>query len=560
MTTSLLLDLGLIVLFAAICANIVRLFRQPLILGYVLSGILLGPLALKLVTKPDFISNLAELGIAFLLFIVGMELDLKKIKEVGSTVIIVSILQVILTTFVGALVAYKFVGLVEAIYLGLVVAFSSTIIVVKLLYDKHHLETIHGRIVLGILLAQDIIAMILMPFLINIQVATISLAGILFLKAIGLLVLGLILGKLIQPIIKSAANHPELLFITALANCFIFIGLAYFAGFSIAIGAFIGGIALASSSYTVEIVGRISSLRDFFVVIFFAVLGLQLTSFNMGNLMYLLLALVIVVILLKPLILFFLLKLLKHSNRVSFISSLSLSQISEFSLIIAAQGLVLNHIQQSTYNLIILIAIITITLTSYIIKFDRNLFSTFGFVFKNLEKNGHKDLEYTPKKLQDHIILVGGHRMGGNIIQTLLEKRKNFVVVDYNPDVIRKLIRQNIPCIYGDYSNMHLLEHLNLDKAKVVISTVPDLTDNKLLIKKVREVNKKAIIFISSHSVNDALILYKEGADFVIQPEVLAGQKLASYLNHLSEKGIRKWGKFYYDSMLDNVRKGGLIW
>ncbi len=561
MQVSIFFDIVIIIIFAALLANIVRFFKQPLILGYVIAGLLIGPSFFSFIKNPEYLSTFSEIGIAFLLFIVGMELDFKRLKEVSNVVIITGILQSLLTMIVGFFVASLWFDITQSIYFGLIVSFSSTMVVIKLISDKGQLDTLHGRIVLGILLIQDIIAVIVLPLLPTLNKFSYSLLSIALLKGIGLIVFAFLMSKYVfYSVLKATAKMPELLFVTALAICFIFASFAAILGFSIAIGAFIAGVALASFPYNLEIIGRIKSLKDFFIIIFFVTLGSQLSLSDFNFNILLIIALLATVLLLKPIIIFVILKFFRYGNNTSFFSGAYLAQVSEFSLIIATLGQSLGHITKETFTLVILISVFTITLTSYFINYDKELYRLFSNFLIPFERYSSKELRKLPKEISAHTILMGAHRMGLNIIKTLKQKNENFIVVDFNPEVIRKLIKMNVNCIYGDISNIDVLMHLNLKKAKMVISTVPNTMDNMFLIEMIRKEHKNCIVIVRSSSAFEALNLYKKGADFVVLPELLAGQKISDYLTHLKDKEIKKWGKTYKDNLAKSLYYEDGIW
>lgn len=560
MVSSLLIDIGAIILFAAFLALVTKFLRQPLVLGYLIAGILIGPLVFGLITNTDLIRQLAELGIAFLLFVVGLELDLKKFKQLGTVVVVAGILQVILVTIISAYVAGLWLNSVEALYIGLIIAFSSTMIVIKLISDKAELQTLHGKIILGILLVQDVLVVLVLSML-NGLGNTSLLAFISLFKGLALILIFYFVGRyVLNYVLRASASSPELLFVVSIAIAFIYSALAYLLGFSIVIGAFIAGVALASSPYSIEIVGRVMSLKDFFLVIFFVSLGMQITSVSFDGLGYLLLSALFLVVIVKPLIIFALLKLFKQSNRTSFSSAISLAQISEFSLVLAGAGVALGHLNNGLFSLVVILGAITITLTSYLIKYDRNMYGFLHPLMIGIETNPrHFITGKLEKPMKDHIIIIGAHRMASRIIETLKSKRKNFVVLDFNPDRVQALNKMGIKCIYGDYGNLHVLESLDVKDASVVISTVPNTYENINLIKMVKKSNKDVTTIVKTHSAFDALMLYREGADFVIFPEYLSGQKVADYLAHLSKKNIRKWGKYYRLQLVDEIRNNRLF-
>ncbi len=560
MVSSLIFSIGIIILFSAVFALISKFFRQPLVLGYVLGGFLIGPFALGLIKDVGIIKQLAELGIAFLLFIVGLELDLNKFKQLGFVVALTGILQVFFVTLVSFGLMRFWLAPLEAFYLGLVIAFSSTMIVIKLISDKGELQTLHGKIVLGILLVQDILVVLALSLLQNLGTTSLF-TFVSLLKGLTLILLAYLIGRyLFSYVLRWSASSPELLFIVALAIGFLYSGLAYYLGFSISIGAFIAGVALASSSYSVEIVGRVLSLKDFFLVIFFSSLGMQISQLRLEHGFTLLLVILVLVMIVKPLITFFILKLFKHSNRTCFSSSLPLGQISEFSLVLAGVGIALGHLRNETFTLIILVGTITITLTSYFIKYDRTIYNLFYPLLVKIEtKPKFFDIETVQKDLSNHVVVIGAHRMASRIIDTLKERKENFVVLDYNPERVKCLLQEGVHCVYGDYGNIHVLENLHIAQAKIVISTVPNFNDNLRLIKMVKDVNKKALLIITSNKTMDSLMLYRDGADFVVFPEYVAGQKVADYLIHLNSKGIKKWGKHYRISLVEEIRKNHLF-
>jgi Kef-type K+ transport system membrane component KefB len=287
MALPLLFDIGIIILFSAILAYIARFLRQPIIIAYVLAGLIVGPVGLGIITNTEEITLLSELGIVFLLFSVGLEIDFRRLSHVGFATLVGGTLQVVLTFFIGFFVGMLF-GLdsVLSIYIGLLLAFSSTMIVAKILADRNELNTLHGRIMLGILLLQDIVAVIVLPLLSNIEaIVSFEFVILILLRGLGLFAIALLLNKFFFPkILDYAAKKHEILFLTAIANCFFFIGVSYFLGFSIAIGGFIAGISMANFPYNIEIEGEVHSLRDFFSILFFILSMFEKISLSINSL------------------------------------------------------------------------------------------------------------------------------------------------------------------------------------------------------------------------------------------------------------------------------------
>lgn len=531
MAQNIFFDVGIIVIISTLLAYAARFLKQPLIPAYVIAGILLGPY-FGFVTNLDVISNLSEIGIAFLLFIIGMEIDIRKLKDVGLVASLGGSIQII-AVFALAFMVSSLMGFVaiESVYLGLIVAFSSTMIVVKLLSDKREIDTLHGRIIIGILLLQDIFAIFALSILSQGSFSANALALSLAKGAIIMLV-SFFAGKYILPgLFRFAAASQELLFIASLATAFLFSMLINSIGFSIAIGAFIAGLTL-NVPYNVEIIGKVKPLRDFFSVLFFASLGMQLSLVSLGSIISPLLIFAALAVVLKPLIVMFLCSFFGYSKRTSFLTSLSLGQISEFSFILLAQGLLLGHVAKDTFSLVVLLAVITIILTSYSINYSDKIYraiAPFIGIFDRLA-SAYKSLEYVPGKMKNFVVLCGYNRIGYSIIKSLRKMKKSHIVVDFNPELIKKLIAERVPCMYGDAGDIEVLERLNLKDSSMIISTVPNKNDNLLLIHEAKKSNKKTVVFVTGSQIDEALELYNAGADYVILPHFLGGEHVSLIL------------------------------
>src|SRR3989344_4579050 len=469
---SLLFNLGVILIVATFFAYIARLFKQPLIPAYIIAGLVIGPIGLKLIQDIHLIQSISEIGIIFLLFIVGLEMDLKKLKSLGGVVVITSVLQVFLTFVAG------YFDTMNSIYAGLIIAFSSTMIVLKLIIDKDELSTIHGRILLGILFIQDILVILALTLIIGSE--SLSFTSILFslLKFLILLVIAFISNRyLINPTFKFAAKSSELLFLLSLAFCFLFALLAYALDFSIAIGAFFGGITLANLPYNLNIISKVSSLKDFFAIIFFVSLGLQIASTNISSIITLFFILLALIILLKPLIVLILLSIFGYDKRNSFVTAVSLAQISEFSLILV---LSVDNISPELFSVTILLGVISIALTSYIVEYELTTYNYIHRFLSLFEKLSTKK-KFFGYEHKDHpeLILFGADRVGGSFLRTFKHLKTKLFVVDYNPEIIDLLKYKKIPCLYGDISNIELLKRVDFTSAKFIVSTIPNIEDNK---------------------------------------------------------------------------------
>lgn len=550
---SILVEIAIIIIIATILALIIRIFKQPLIPAYILTGILIGPLVLGLIKNQDLVMALSEIGVAFLIFTAGLEIKFKKLKEVGKTILIGGILQIALLFFIAFFISLNLgFNNQAATYIGLVVAFSSTMIVVKLLSDKREINSLHGRIIIGILLIQDIAAIIALVMLdsdLSLKsIAIISAKGIVFVLAT------FILSKLSNPVFKISAKAHDLLLLVSISFLFLFIIGALASDLSLIIGAFFAGVALANSDYKTEIQGKISPLREFFAVIFFVALGMQLKIISKDFILLFFILLVLVMIV-KPIITMFVIRLLGYKKRTSFLTGNALAQTSEFSFIIVTIGFSLGYISAGLFSTLILLTILTMSLSTYFINYDKKISKILDWPLNILNKfhSRNENLEYHGDDGKK-ILIFGCHRMGSLFLKEFEKNKKDIFIVDYNPEIIKPLMDKKIPCIYGDYVNEEVLNKIDLKKAEIIISTIPDFEENLLLIKKIKRINPRIIAFVVAERISEALRLYKSGADYVILPQVIGGQKVSEIINKVKDnkseiKRLKKEQLEYLDSI-----------
>ncbi|MBW2972733.1 cation:proton antiporter [Candidatus Woesearchaeota archaeon] len=531
-------EIGLLVIFAGLGTYIAKLTKQPLIPAYIISGVVIGNV-LGLVTNHELIANLSEIGIAFLLFMVGLELEFRKLKDMGVVSSIAGTVQMATVFFLGYVVT-KLLGFtkVEAVYLGLVIAFSSTMIVIKILSDNLETNTLHGRMTIGILVVQDIFAVIALSYLASVSSG--AMGYLFFAKVLLVIAFGVLASKLVFPaVFEFAARSRELLLTISLGVCFLFALLFSAVGLSITIGAFFAGVLLANLPYNIEIVGKVKPLRDFFAIMFFTSLGLQLSLEGASSILIPLAVLLLLVVVGKTLILHVTLMMLKHQARTSFITATSLAQISEFSLIIVLQGANAGVLPQSVLTLTIFLAIITMTFTSYFMSYENSFYHQAVSLMRRAGLNVAHHHKQHEKKMSYDVILCGYDRIGYSVLNSLNEQKKSVVVVDFNPDVIKKLKNMGVPCIYGDICDPEIMGHLDMKQSHLVISTANMYEDNLLLLQKVKAANKYIPTIVTAHKIDEALELYKEGADYVILPHFLGGDMVASMLSDFESNQLR---------------------
>jgi len=526
-------DIAVILILSAMFAFVARMLKQPLIPAYVLTGLVLGPLVFGVVKNMDLVNAFSEIGIAFLLFTAGLEISFRKIREANlKKIALIGVLQVAVI-FGIALLCANFLGLnsLQAAYVGIILAFGSTMVDVKLLADRNELVTLHGRLILGILLLQDLVAIVAIVVFTSGSFAVAPLV-VAFVKLGLILLAAFLLQKFVlNKLFRFAAQSNEFLFLCSLAVLFLFIIMAYLAEVSIVIGAFIAGVSLANSPFRLELESRISPLRDFFAILFFVALGMQLVFVGVGNKLILLGALLLGAFIVKPIVTLVLLRITGYQPRTSFLTAISLAQLSEFSLIIGGIGMAAGVFDASVFSTVILATIITMSVTPYFIKYKSGMYRFFRYPIRSLGFLPIREVMCYEDKSDKEILLIGSHRMGGALMEELLGQRDKLLVIDYNPDVIGVLMKKKIACVYGDVCSPDMLEKINLKKLKLVISTIPDYEQTRFLIKKLKVVAPKAKIIVTGSRISETLKLYKSGADYVVTPKILAGQELIGILN-----------------------------
>ncbi|MCA1575740.1 MAG: cation:proton antiporter [Acidobacteria bacterium] len=559
---NLLNNIGLCVIVAAILAFVANKLKQPALLAYLLAGVLIGPeIGFRLITDHATIEVISEIGLVLLLFIIGLEMDLKKLRASGKPVIATGVTQFLLCVALGIpfflLLGFR-IGDVNAVggefglfYMAVAAAISSTMIVVKLLYDKFELDTLPGRITLGILVFQDIWAIIVLALQPNLRNPRFTPLAASFGKGIVLVAASLLISRYLLPyLFRSVAKIPELVLLMALAWCFLVCAAASYSGLSREMGALIAGVALSTFPYSLDVIAKVISIRDFFVTLFFVALGMRIpmpTASILG------LAAVTSVFLIASrfVSIFPVLYLMRYGHRVSLVPAINLSQISEFSLVVASLGLAFGHINSQTVSLIIFVFVITSTTSTYMISYNHQISRILSRMLstlrlKDLARPGAGESPVTAPK---PIVFLGFFREASSIIHEFeLSSSENgrhsllddILVIDFNPVVYSELKRRGVECIYGDVAHMETLHHANIHEAELVVSTIPDQilkgTDNARLLKKIRQLCPHARAIVTADSPQKALDLYERGADFVLIPSMHGSAQVAQII----ESGLRE--------------------
>ncbi|MEX2054090.1 MAG: cation:proton antiporter family protein [Candidatus Colwellbacteria bacterium] len=527
-------EITIALVLAAAFGFIAYLLRQPPIIGFILAGLVVG-----LVASPDqagivIIENLAPIGVALLLFLVGLELNLKDLKHVGIPALITGLGQIAFTFGVGYLIASALgFALIPAIYIAIALTFSSTIIIIKLLSEKRELTSLYGRIVVGFLLIQDFVAILALVVLAGLQGEGSSILDFALTVVRGaILVVVTFLGSRFLPrLLDRVGRSQEMLYLFSIAWVMGVAAITEAMGLSIEVGGFLAGVALANSSEHFQIGARMRPIRDFFLILFFVGLGTKMLVAGVAVPWLPALALSLFVLVGNPIIVMILMGSLGYGARTSFLASLTVAQISEFSLIIAALGLRLGHIDATHTALITLVGIVTIFASSYFIIYGEGIYKRLKPILKFFEFR-KKLIEDTSidRGFEDHVALIGVHRTGSSIMKTLIDNSENFVALDFDPVVVKDLKSKDIPVVYGDIGDEEIQDIVGLTKARLIISTVPNKKDNMTILKLLKNKGGDTRVVVTALSEEDAREFYKAGANYVIMPHFVGGWDLAKAL------------------------------
>ncbi|MEX2436612.1 MAG: cation:proton antiporter [Candidatus Paceibacterota bacterium] len=528
-------ELAIVILIAAVLGTIAKLLKQPTIIAYLATGVVIALFGFFNFENQEVFTLFSDLGIMFLLFLVGMEISYDSLRLVGKTSFFVGLGQIIFTATVGFIIA-NLLGFpfIPAIYIAIALTFSSTIIIIQLLSDKKALNSLYGKISVGFLLVQDFVAIIILIFLGGLEsggsVSVVNI-GITIIQGIILFILMFYLGRNIFPyIFNKIADSRELLFLSSLAWLFVLTALVEQIGFSIEIGGFLAGLALSNSSQHFEISSRIKPLRDLFLIIFFAILGFSVAFSSFAGLLVPIIILSLFVLVGNPIIVLTIMGLMGYEKRISFLSGITVAQISEFSLVVAALGLRVGHISEEIVALITAVGVITITTSTYMIVHSEKIFKILSPYLSVFEKKKKNNIKIPSDKISKPIVLIGFHRTGESIARGI--DKDKFLVIDFDPEVISRLNKKGYATMFGDVSHYEIIENLDFEAAKVIVSTSPTLNDNMALISSIQKrskSSKRPKIIVRGDDNQSAKLLYEAGADYVLVPEYVSGH----YLNRI---------------------------
>ncbi len=527
-------EIAALLVLAAGVGFVGLLLRQPLIVSFIAVGILAGPSVLDIAKSDEHIDLLAELGIAVLLFLVGLKLDLKLIKTLGPVALMTGLGQVAFTTIFGFLIGLALgFDVTTSLYVAVALTFSSTIIIVKLLTDKREIDSLHGRIALGFLIVQDLVVVLAMIVLSALGVGAAGDSGfidvlLVFGYGAGMLVaVGLFIRFLANPLVERLSRAPELLVSFAIGWAALLAALGHYLGFGKELGGLLAGVSLASTPFREAIAARLSSLRDFLLLFFFIGLGASLDLSILGASVFAAVLFSLFVLIGNPLIVLAIMGAMGYRKRTGFLAGLTVAQISEFSLIFMAMGVALGHVSDEALGLVTLVGLITIAASTYMITYSHQLYArvepALG-IFERRSAGRHEDAVHLSKGAYD-VIVFGLGRYGLAIAQELRDAGQKVLGVDFNPVAVRHARAQGFDVIFGDATDPEMLAHLPLKGVAWAVSAVPEhdtgITHDdprRSLIGSLRDLKFDGRIAVSAHSEEVAEKLETAGAALVFMP------------------------------------------
>ncbi|AUX08166.1 Kef-type K+ transport system, membrane component [Halalkaliarchaeum desulfuricum] len=526
-------DFALIVVAATAIGILARQLGQPTIVAYIFTGVVLGPVALDLVTIGGLVEVMAELGLGFLLFLLGLKMRFDDIKEILRPITNIAVGQTILQTALAFLVAWLLgFGTTEVIVIALATVFGATPIIVKLLTDKNEITSLPGKIDVGVLIIQDIYLVIVLALFSAerlddpAQIAT--TLGVIFVMMSFIGLFSLASSRYLLPhLFRRIADRKDVFLVVAIAWAFLFISIAEVFNLSVEVGAFLAGISLAQLPYSKELEDRITPITDFFILVFFATIGLQIESLA-SLLAYWQEAIIASVVLMVGnfWIMFSLIDREGFSVETSFVGSINMVQVSEFSLVVGALAIQQGYIGPDVLGYLTLMALLTMTASTYIITYNHELYERLQPWFRRFESEEKVDAEVS--EYRGHAVAIGYDEVTEEALPLLQERYGAVVVVDRKTEHIAQLKAEDrYDYVFGDVRHTEIRKAAALSEAAFVLSSTVETDINRVILEEVRD---DAVVFAEADRIADAHDLYDRGAAYVIMDTYLAAAKLSDYL------------------------------
>lgn len=522
--------LALVIISATVMAYLARKSGQPTVIAYLATGLLIGPAGFSMVSQSELTGLISELGLVFLLFLIGLEIDIDEIREILRPTILIGVLQMAATFAAGLAVSVALgFSVFESLFIGAATMFSSTALVVKLLSDKNQSSTLPGRLDIGILLVQDVVVVLILALLStgagNLETLAIEFSKILAV-IVGISTAAIGGARYVLPkLLEKTDTTPQSFFIYGVAWAFIFITASTELNISAEIGAFAAGLGLAQLPYDRELQERVRPLTDFFMAIFFIDFGLGLTGGELAAVLPQALIASGLLMAAKFGIIFALVDWRKFTPETSFIGAVNMTQISEFGLILGGLAASQGFIGAEVVAFLSLIAIITMGLSSYLLRFNNELYEAIEHLLERFESEEKKDVEV--RELENHAVVVGFDETMRALIPVLKERFGQVVVVDNDSNKAEELSRKNVEYIFGNFLHGELRKSTRIEDAGIVISGAPGFQLNK---KIAEEVPKEVTLFLRATDFEDAAELYEMGAHYVIIENMVAAEQVSDYI------------------------------
>ena len=527
-------DFAAIIVAATAIALVARQLGQPTIVAYILTGVILGPVFLDIVTVEGLVDHMAELGLGFLLFLLGLKMRIDDIREILAPISNIAIGQTVLQTALAFLVAWALgFDSTAVLVIALATVFGATPIIVKVLSDKDEITSLPGKIDVGVLIIQDIYLVVVLALFSAEELGDAgeiaTTLGVIFVMMGFILLFSIASSRYLLPtLFRSIANNKDVFLIVAIAWAFLFIAVAETFELSIEVGAFLAGLSLAQLPYSKELQDRITPITDFFILIFFASIGLQIESASTLFAFWREAVIASVVLMIGNFwIMFYLIDREGFSVETSFLGSINMVQVSEFSLVVGALALAQGFITDAVLGYLTLMALMTMTVSTYIITYNHTIYAYLEPWFDRFE-TGEK-IDTPTREYDDHAVAIGYDEVTEPALPLLQERYGDIVVIDRKTEHIAELDAQGqFDYVFGDFRHSEVRKASGLSRAKFVLSSTVEVDINEQLLQEVAE---DAIVFVEAEHIDDAHRLYDMGADYVIMNSHLSAEQLSAYLD-----------------------------
>jgi len=547
---TLITEILVCIVAAWVLAVVFNALKQPVLLAYLAAGFALGPHGFSVVTDHEAMDVVSSLGLMLLLFMIGLEIDLKKIVSAGRDITRTGVVQILGScglAMVFCVVIGPATGWLEGLYLGVAIALSSTVIIVKILHDKRELETWAGRLTLGVLVLQDVFAILFLAIQPDLRHPTLALVTLSFVRVGLLMAVAFLVSRYVLPaVFRSVALLPELVLVGALAWCFALAGLAHGLGLSREMGALAAGVALSTFPYTIDVAAKLTGIRDFFVTLFFVTLGMGFPGATGLDLAWAVVLSSLLVIT-RLVTVFVPLYAAKAGHRGALLPAINLAQMSELSLVLLSLGHAAGDVSESVLARAGFAFVLTGVLSTYgILQTD----AIVRVISPWLSRLGLSDLKRAADMSSREgrvpgVFLLGFSWTASSLLDRIRRERpaliENLRVVDFNPLVYQRLDRMGVSVVYGDITQPEVLHHAGAQHARVLICSVPNSllkgSDNLALTRRLRKLNPTAQIIMNAERLADIPALYEAGAQYVTAPRLLEAREILDAME-AAEKGL----------------------